>query len=168
MNIIEIMKKFSTQKTCINYLEDKRWQGNPICPYCKNRNSYPVKNELRHKCRACWRSFSVTVDTIFHHTHINIVQWFLLIALMLNAKKGLSACQAARDLNMNRPTVWSMMHRIRKAMKGEQAELLKGIVEMDETYVGGKPHVKLIKSIKMMMTKATQEEEPLKKSVLLV
>jgi len=58
---------------------------------------------------------------------------------MINAKKGLSACQAARDLGINRPTVWSMMHRIRKAMATDQLELLKGIVEMDETYVGGKP-----------------------------
>lgn len=63
----------------------------------------------------------------------------MLIALILSAKKGLSACQAARDLGMNRPTVWSMMHRIKKAMNTDQIELLKGIVEMDECYVGGKP-----------------------------
>ena len=139
MNIIEIMEKYTTQKSCIEYLEAKRWQDKPICPYCKESNSYRMEAELRHKCRSCWRSFSVTVGTIFHHTYVDISKWFLLIGLMLNAKKGISACQAARDLNMNRPTVWRMMHRIRKAMKGEQAELLKGIVEMDETYIGGKP-----------------------------
>jgi transposase-like protein len=63
----------------------------------------------------------------------------MLIALMLNAKKGLSAYQASRDLGIRRPTVWSMMHRIRNAMTTEQGELLKGIVEMDECYIGGKP-----------------------------
>jgi transposase-like protein len=57
---------------------------------------------------------------------------------MQNAKKGLSACQAARDIEMNRPTVWSMMHRIRRAMSNDNS-LLSGIIEMDETYVGGKP-----------------------------
>jgi transposase-like protein len=57
---------------------------------------------------------------------------------MQNAKKGLSACQATRDIEMNRPTVWSMMHRIRKAMSSDNS-LLSGIIEMDETYVGGKP-----------------------------
>ena len=57
---------------------------------------------------------------------------------MLNAKKGLSACQASRDLGVRRPTVWSMMHRIRKAMKQDDSQLLSGIVEMDETYIGGK------------------------------
>eukprot|EP01099_Mayorella_cantabrigiensis_P003404 TRINITY_DN2616_c0_g3_i1.p1 TRINITY_DN2616_c0_g3~~TRINITY_DN2616_c0_g3_i1.p1 ORF type:complete len:223 (+),score=-7.10 TRINITY_DN2616_c0_g3_i1:259-927(+) len=66
----------------------------------------------------------------------------MLIALMRNAKKSLSACQAARDLGMNRPTVWSMMHRIRRAMITDEAKLLQGIIEMDETYVGGKPRKK--------------------------
>ena len=61
------------------------------------------------------------------------------MSLMLNAKKGLSACQIARDLDMRRPTVWSMMHRIRKAMQTDEAQLLSGIIEMDETYLGGKP-----------------------------
>ena len=68
----------------------------------------------------------------------------MLIALMLSAKKGISAYQASRDLGMRRVTVWSMMHRIRKAMATDQAELLKGIVEMDECYVGGKPRKKMM------------------------
>lgn len=67
--------------------------------------------------------------------------WFLVIGLMLNAKKSASACQIARDIGVRRPTVWSMMHRIRVAMANDpkQARLLHGIVEADETYVGGKP-----------------------------
>jgi transposase-like protein len=63
----------------------------------------------------------------------------MLMALMLNAKKGLSSCQASRDIGIQQRTVWSMMHRIRKAMETDQAQLLKDVVEMDETYVGGKP-----------------------------
>lgn len=61
------------------------------------------------------------------------------MSLMLNARKGLSAYQISRDLGIRRPTVWSMMHRIRKAMKTSEVELLSGVVEMDETYIGGKP-----------------------------
>jgi hypothetical protein len=78
------------------------------------------------------------VGTIFHNSHVDLQRWFLLISLMLNAKKGLSAMQAARDLDMRRPTVWSMMHRIRGAMK-DDGRLLSGLVEMDEAYIGGKP-----------------------------
>lgn len=138
MNIIQIFQKFPTQESCIKHLEQKRWGDKPICVYCDSTNTNSLVKELRHHCNGCRKSFSVTVGTIFHHTHIPLQKWFLLISLMQNAKKGLSACQAARDIEMNRPTVWRMMHRIRKAM-GRDNNLLSGIIEMDETYVGGKP-----------------------------
>ncbi|MDE2439287.1 MAG: IS1595 family transposase [Patescibacteria group bacterium] len=93
------------------------------------------------QCWSCHKSFSATVNTIFHNSHVDLQKWFLLISLMFSAKKGLSAMQAARDLDMRRPTVWSMMHRIRAAMK-DDGKLLAGIVEMDETFIGGKPRKK--------------------------
>ena len=138
MNIIQIFEKFPTQKSCISHLEEKRWGHEPKCPYCGSENTNHLKNQLRHHCNGCRKSYSVTVGTIFHDTKIPLQKWFLLISLMLNAKKGLSACQAARDINIRRPTVWSMMHRIRKSMQ-DDGVLLSGIIEMDETYVGGKP-----------------------------
>lgn len=138
MNIIQVFKQFPTQESCIKHLELARWKGEPVCPYCGSKNTNPLVKELRHHCNGCRKSFSVTVGTIFHDTRLPLQKWFLLISLMLNAKKGLSACQAARDIEVRRATVWSMMHRIRKAMV-DNGELLTGIVEMDETYVGGKP-----------------------------
>lgn len=140
MNIIQVYKKFPTQESCIELLEQKRWGDKPICTYCGSEKvcKHTEKNKTRWQCWNCRKSFSVTVGTIFHNTHIELQKWFLLLSLMLNAKKGLSACQAARDIDLRRPTVWSMMHRIRKSMKDNGA-LLCGIVEMDETYVGGKP-----------------------------
>ncbi len=138
MNIIQIFKKFPTQESCIKHLEKARWGETPVCPYCGSTNTNPLVAEMRHHCNGCRKSFSVTVGTIFHHTHVSLQYWFLLISLMMNAKKGLSACQAARDLEMRRPTVWDMMHRIRNSMK-DDGQLLSGIVEMDETYIGGKP-----------------------------
>jgi transposase-like protein len=140
MNIIQIFKQFPTQKSCIKHLEKLRWGKTPVCVYCGSTNTNPLNQEgrFRHYCNGCCKAFNVTVGTIFHGTHVPLQKWFLLISLMQNAKKGLSACQAARDIEMNRPTVWSMMHRIRKAM-GSDNSLLSGIIEMDETYVGGKP-----------------------------
>jgi len=140
MNIIQIFKQFPTQKSCIKHLEKLRWGKTPVCVYCGSTNTNPLNQEgrYRHYCNGCCKAFNVTVGTIFHGTHVPLQKWFLLISLMQNAKKGLSSCQAARDIEMNRPTVWSMMHRIRKAM-GSDNSLLSGIIEMDETYVGGKP-----------------------------
>ena len=77
--------------------------------------------------------------TIFQKTRIPLQKWFVGIALMVNAKKSLSSCQLARDLGMNQTTAWCMMHRIRAGMASEEGHMLRGIVEMDETYVGGRP-----------------------------
>ena len=145
MNIIEIFQSFQTQEQAIDHLETVRWAGEPSCPYCGSlgvgRHASNDRSIARWQCRDCTRAFSVTVGTLFHGTHIPLRNWFLVLALMLNAKKSASAYQIARDLGMRRPTVWSMMQRIRTAMAADpdQERLLHGIVEADETYVGGKP-----------------------------
>ena len=140
MNIIQIYKKFPSQQACIEHLELARWKGVPACPYCKSIKTTKMQNEARHHCNTCNTTFSVTVGTIFHNTKMDLQKWFLGISLMLNAKKGVSARQLARDLEVHRNTAWYMAMRIRKAML-DNGELLRGIVEMDETYVGGKPRM---------------------------
>lgn len=138
MNIIQIFEKFPTQESCIAHIESVRWNSKPICPYCKSPRCTPAPKESRYHCNNCKTSFSATVGTIFHHTHLPLQKWFLAVSLVLNAKKGISSRQLARDLQVNKNTAWSMQMRIREAMI-EQGELLSGIVEMDETYIGGKP-----------------------------
>jgi len=133
MNILEITNKYPNQEACIKLLEEIRWDSKPKCIFCSSEETYPVLKESRHNCKKCNKSFSVTARTIFHHTHVPLQKWFLLIVLMANAKKGLSSCQAARDLNIRLATVWKMMHKIRKAMVSEEMKLLSGILEMDET-----------------------------------
>lgn len=140
MNIIQVFEQFPTQESCINYLESVRWANGVTCPYCGSSNNYNLNSEsrTRHHCNACQKSFSVTVGTIFHDTKLPIQKWFLAITLIINAKKGVSARQLARDLKVNKDTAWRIGMKIREAMKADP-ELLTGIVEMDETYVGGKP-----------------------------
>ena len=145
MNVLELFQNFQTQEQAVEYLESVRWHGKPVCPYCKSdatgRHASGDRSSTRWQCRSCQRAFAVTVGTLFHGTHVPLRNWFLVLALMLNAKKSASAYQIARDLGMRRPTVWSMMHRVRTAMASDpdQEQLLFGIVEADETYVGGKP-----------------------------
>lgn len=145
MDIIQVFQSFQTQEQAVEYLEKVRWKGRPVCPYCKSeavgRHASGDRKATRWQCRDCHRAFSAMVGTIFHGTHIPLRDWFLVLALMLNAKKSASSHQIARDIGKRQPTVWSMMHRIRVAMEDDQfhADLLHGIVEADETYVGGKP-----------------------------
>lgn len=145
MNIIEIMKRWPTQEAAIAHLEQVRWAGRPVCPYCNSDktcvHASKDKKLPRWQCQDCHRAFSVTVGTIFHHSHLPLQTWFLAIAIMLNAKKGVSNAQLARDLDLPYKTAWSLALRIRTAMATdpEQNRLFHGIVEVDETYVGGKP-----------------------------
>ena len=138
MNIVEVYERFPTQDDCIEYLEKVKWKGKSTCPYCESSNSTPLPNERRHHCNVCNTTYSVKVRTIFHRTHLPLQKWFLVITLVLNAKKGISARQLARDVKVNKDTAWSMAMRIRRAMVDDR-ELLTGIVEMDETFLGGKP-----------------------------
>lgn len=138
MNIIQIYQRFPTEKDCIAHIEAVRWKGKPTCPYCTSPRCTPTPKESRYHCNACNTSFSATVGTIFHHTHLDLQKWFLAITLILNAKKGISSRQLGRDLQVTKDTAWSMQMRVREAMV-EQGALLSGIVEMDETYIGGKP-----------------------------
>jgi transposase-like protein len=137
MNIIQVYKQFPTHADCIAHLERVRWHGQPRCPYCKSIKTTPTPKELRHHCNSCNTAFSVTVQTIFHNSKLDLQKWFLAVALIRNAKKGLSARQLARELEVNKNTAWFMGMRIRKALE-DSGELLHGIVEIDETNIGGK------------------------------
>jgi transposase-like protein len=144
MNIVSVFNQFPTQESCVKHIEKIKWDNSPICPYCGSTHCSAMKKEKgyginRYHCNKCNATFSVLVGTIFQDTKLELQKWFLAISLISNAKKGISSRQLARDLEVNRNTAWSMQMRIRKAMYQGGAELLKGIIEMDETYIGGKP-----------------------------
>lgn len=144
MDIIKIFKLFPTQKNCIEYLENIRWSKGVYCPYCKSINTHKSTDLERHRhyCNNCKKSFSVTVNTIMHDTRLPLQKWFLAISLIGNAKKSISSMQLSRDLDLPYKTAYSLSQRIRKAMLGEKSPLLEGIIEIDETYIGGKPRYK--------------------------
>lgn len=146
-SLVSIYRRFPNPEAAKVFLESVRWPEGPRCPYCgsdkaaqKNEGKGYTLAASRWQCWGCQKSYSVTVNTIFHNTHIDLQRWFLLISLMLNAKKGLSALQASRDLEMRYGTVRRMMMQIREAMgREDQGRLLSGLVKMDETFIGGKP-----------------------------
>jgi transposase-like protein len=139
MDIIEVFKRFPQQEDCTSYLEKARWNGTPKCPYCSSTKSTPLPAEQRHHCNNCNTSYSVTVGTIFHQTHLPLQKWLLAVTLILNAKKGISSRQLARDIDVHRNTAWRVSMKIREAMtQKDHRKLLTGIVEMDETYIGAR------------------------------
>ena len=145
MNLIEVMERFPDQESCIDHLERIRWQNKPVCPHCgsvsiKRKKEDGVGRIGRWHCKDCKASFKVTHGTVFHGTQIPLQKWFMAIALTLNAKKGISSYQLERDLNLNQRSAWFLLTRIRAEMADKvNSILLKGIIEADETYIGGKP-----------------------------
>ena len=131
------------QERCIEHLEAVRWPDDAAtCPHCDSENVARKADGAhvgRWNCRNCRSSFNVLSGTIMEKTKVPLQKWFLAIALMVNAKKSLSSWQLGRDLDLTHQTALYLQHRVRSQMAGEQRDLLHGIVEMDETYVGGKP-----------------------------
>ena len=142
MNLISVFKKFPDQESCIEHLETVRWGDTPACPLCGSID-VARKGELdkvgRWNCHDCKSSFNVLSGTIMQGTQVPLQKWFLAVNLMLSAKKSLSSYQLARDLDLNQKTAWYMQTRIRLAMVDRERHLLQGIIEADETYLGGKP-----------------------------
>jgi len=128
-------------------LESIRWPDNAICAHCGSTETHKLQPKTEGKthvrpgvyfCGTCRKQFTVTVGTIFEGSRIKIEDWSMAVYLMCSSKKGISAHQLHRTIGVTYKTAWSMAHRIRFAMTQEPlAELIKGKVEVDETYIGG-------------------------------
>jgi len=122
-----------------------RWPDGPVCPHCGSVEATKLEGQAHraglYKCRGCTEQFTATVNTILEDSHLPIRTWLMAFAVLCSAKKGVSALQLQRQLDLGSyRTAWHLCHRIRHAMSKEPlAGLLKGTVEVDETYVGGKP-----------------------------
>ena len=137
--------RFPTEESCIEHIEGLRWTEKPVCPYCGTmRKNWKKRPGGYYNCQEykCCKTFRVTIGNIFHDTKVPLQKWFLALSQVLSAKKGVSSYQLACICDLTQPTAWYMMVRIRKAMQTDDSKLLKGIVEMDETYIGGKPRKK--------------------------
>jgi transposase-like protein len=148
LNLITLSGLFNDEMKAREFLEAKRWPNGPVCPFCdspgykltpKADSMKPVRAGV-YKCKACRKQFTVRVGTIFEDSHIPLSKWLAAIHLMTSSKKGISSHQLSRELGITLKSAWFLSHRVREAMRQEpMAELLNGVVEVDETYVGGKP-----------------------------
>lgn len=135
MDLFEIQQRFKSERDCEKYLESIRWPSGVECKHCSSHEVYKRNGAKGYKCRTCNSSFSVTAGTIFHSSKLPLIKWFFAISQILSAKKGISSLQLSRSIGVNPNTAWLIQFKIRTAIKTDI--LLKGIIEVDETYVGG-------------------------------
>ncbi len=141
MNIIEISEKFPTELDAVQYFEFIRWGEKPSCVHCKSNRLSKRYEDYRFRCLDCNKGVFVTAKTNIENTKIPLKTWLMAFSIITDAKKGLSALQLQRNLNISYPTSWKMYHKIREMMAEDNDEnaMLEDVVEMDETFVGGKP-----------------------------
>jgi transposase-like protein len=140
MTLPEITNLFSTDDRCREVLERLRWPEGPECPRCKTRSVVRLTTNVKLLwCPDCEYQFSVTAGTIFNDSHLPLSKWFIAVVLLVEARKGFSANQMKRTLGVSYKTAWYLCHRIRAAMKEIDRPMMDGTVEVDETYVGGRP-----------------------------
>lgn len=137
-DLVKLVEKFGSEDKCHAYLEELRWPDGVKCPRCESDKISRIKARRQFDCDGCRYQFSVRVGTLFHDSKLPLWKWFLAVYMMSESKKGISANQLKRMLGVSYKTAWYLCHRIRAAMKDESGELLTGVIEADETYVGGK------------------------------
>ena len=142
MNLMKLIANFHTEEKYRERLAELRWTEGVKCPRCEgDKYAYDSKRFV-YDCYSCGYQFSVITNTMLHDTHLPLNKWFIAVYMMCESKKGVSANQLKRTIGVSYKTAWYLCHRIRTAMtqavSSEERTLLTGVIEMDETFVGGK------------------------------
>lgn len=140
MESLEFFKQFNSQDRCIKYLTKQRWGDKPICPHCDSRKVYKYRNKEKYKCaaKACKKCFNVLTKTIFHATKISLPKWFFAMYLLLSNKSGISSINLSKALRITQPRAWVMLSKIKAMLGRHTPDMLDSVVEVDETFIGGK------------------------------
>jgi transposase-like protein len=145
--LTEAIRHYSDEQTCINAVAMMRWQdGSPVCPKCgttqEKRNHYWLASQKRWKCYSCRKQFSVKVGTIFEDSPLGLDTWMIALWMLCNCRNGVSSYEIARATGIAQKSAWFVLQRLRLVLKEIKPVMMGATgtpVEMDETFIGGKP-----------------------------
>ena len=137
--LLEFAARFGTEERCIEHLAGLRWPGGFVCAGCGGRQAWRLKARPRvYECTACRRQESVTAGTVLHRTRTDLSKWFVAAYLMGRDKRGVSAKFLQRELAVAYQTAWTMAHKLRHGLSEDSGRSLRGFLEADETFIGGR------------------------------
>jgi len=137
--VVEFTERFPDESACMEFLRGTRWPDGFVCPRCQGRESVTIATRRLTQCKACRHQTSLTAGTVFQGTRKPLRLWFLAIFFLGRHKTGISALQLQKDLGLGSyKTAWSWLHKLRSALSERGEFRLTGLVEADETYVGGR------------------------------
>ncbi|MGA9136827.1 MAG: IS1595 family transposase [Methylovirgula sp.] len=136
ISTFELFKFFPDQETARIYLEGRLWPNGPRCPVCGLGQRITERAGGFYRCNQCKEDFTVRTGTIFERSHVPLHKWVYAMYLLVTARKGISSMQLAKEIGITQKSAWFVLHRLREAC-GPKLEKLRGIIEIDETYIGG-------------------------------
>lgn len=137
MSFDKFRQRFQTNESCREYLYQLRWPRGFVCPRCGAAGGYPIKGRSEYSCKHCHKQTSVTAGTVMHRTHLPLTVWFWAMYLVARDKRGISATQLSRELEIAYSSAWYLLQRLRSAMgKRDQKYILSGTIELDDAYFG--------------------------------
>jgi transposase-like protein len=136
ISTFQLFELFPDQETARQYLEGRLWPDGPKCTICKSGERITVRKAGFYRCNACREDFTVRTGTIFERSHVPLHKWLYAMYLLVTARKGISSMQLAKEIGITQKSAWFVLHRLREAC-GPKLDKLRGIVEIDEAYVGG-------------------------------
>lgn len=137
ISTFQLFKLFPDQETARKYFEERRWSDGVYCPHCGEADNITPRKNGYYRCNSCKQDFTVRTGTIFERSHVPLHKWIYAIYILMTARKGVSSLQLGKEIGVTQKTAWFMLQRIREAC-GNDSTMLAGIVEIDETYIGGK------------------------------
>ncbi len=142
MDVATFHRRFGSDEACLTHLKQLRWGQNLErfeCPDCGHRKGWWLGHRKLVECGGCHKQTSVTAGTVFHRIRTPLWKWFWAIYQLAQDKKGIAALELAKQIAVSYGTAWLMLHKLRRAMRDRtQRYTLQGLVEVDETYVGGR------------------------------
>lgn len=138
ISVFEFLKKFPDEATCEKHIEASRWPTGRSCPTCGSHTTYRLETQKRFKCGKCKSQFTVRTGSILAESKVPLQKWLMAIWILTTHSKGMSSVQLGKTLGVTQKTAWFLAHRIREAYTDGSGILLKGSVEVDETFIGGK------------------------------
>jgi transposase-like protein len=137
VSTFQLFQMFPNQQSAREYLESRLWPNGVRCPYCGLLENITMRKNGYYRCNHCHKDFTVRTGTIFERSHIPLHKWLYAMYLLVTARKGISSLQLSKEIGITQKSAWFVLHRLREAC-GDDLAVLHGVVEIDETYIGGK------------------------------
>jgi len=137
ISTFKLFELYPDAETARKYLEGRLWKNGVKCPKCKSGERITTRKDGFYRCNACKLDFTVRTGTIFERSHVPLHKWVYAMYLLVTARKGISSMQLAKEIGITQKSAWFVLSRLREAC-GDELPLLRGIVEVDEVYFGGK------------------------------